>query len=626
MRQRFASITLSLKKELEMAKNIDPKLKKIGAYLDLEDREIFVIPEYQRAYSWEIKQCDKLWQDLESFIESGGLDPYFFGTIIINCQENDTKLSLIDGQQRTTTFILLCKALLLRIIQAIEETKKDEESEDLTYGLTKKRDRLIQTLYKVSDSQILSVLKDFESASTRHILENNSINELYKNELQVIIDSPDFGTAEERVEKIKYKQKDNKYTNFFRNFKFFYTKLEELSPSEANVFAEYILDKSEIIEIRSWNVEQAITMFNSLNSDGMPLLDADIIAAKLYSNSGVDREGFNKKWSELKKIITNLDERKISTLDDILKEYMYIRRSSEKVYISEKGSVDVAVPGVRRYYTEENKEILENPLNLTAQLLKVSKIWQEIQSYPIIELSTKFNENIKTYIISYLYRFELDEITENLATDFVEYLLKIFTILELVDIGYSSSKFKTFLFGLNIKLVDKNIGLDEIKKQITNHINKEWSRDEIKAEILEYTKNPLVYLNEYVACKEKERDFTLPEKYDIEHVMPRSGQKIESICEDAKISNMDEFLEIFNKLGNKILLEENINRSIGNTWFRSKIQKSIKEKKGYKDSIFVLPNNIIAEYKDKENPEWTKNDINNKTEEIADRITNFIFS
>ena len=147
-----------------MAKKIDPELKKIGNYLDLEDSAIFSIPEYQRAYSWEIKQCDKLWQDIVDFIDSDGSDPYFFGTIIINCQDNDTKLSLIDGQQRTTTFILLCKALLLRIIKAIDETKKDEESEDLTYGLKKKRDRLIQILFKVSDSQILSVLKDLESA------------------------------------------------------------------------------------------------------------------------------------------------------------------------------------------------------------------------------------------------------------------------------------------------------------------------------------------------------------------------------------------------------------------------------------------------------------------------------
>lgn len=561
-----------------MAKKIDPELKKIGSYLDLEDSAIFSIPEYQRAYSWEIKQCDKLWQDIVDFIDSDGSDPYFFGTIIINCQDNDKKLSLIDGQQRTTTFILLCKALLLRIIQAIDETKKDEESEDLTYGLKKKRDRLIQILFKVSDSQILSVLKDLESAPIGQILENNSINELYKTELQTIINSPNFEKAEQRVEKIKYKQKDNKYTNFFRNFKFFYTKLEGLTPSEANVFAEFILDRSEIIEIRSWNIEQAITMFNSLNSDGMPLLDSDIISAKLYSNSGEDREGFNTKWSEFKKIILNLQEDKITDIDNVLKQYMYINRSQSKEYISEKGSINVTTPGLRRFYTETNSVLLQNPLKLTAQLLKVAKIWYQIKDYSIIKLCSKFNENLNLYLISYLFRYEVDEITENLVIDFAENLLKLFAILELVDTGYSSSKFKTFLFGLNIKLVDKNVSLSEIKDIINNHINKEWNREEIEIAARNYTKNPLVFLNEYIVCKENKQKLKLLEKYEIEHIMPRSGKNIDQIREDAGIQDKEEFLEIVNKIGNKILLEEDINRSIGNSWFRSKIQNSVKER------------------------------------------------
>lgn len=608
-----------------MAKNIDPELKKIGSYLKLEENATFVIPEYQRSYSWEIKQCDKLWQDLENFIDSGGSDPYFFGTIIINCQENDTILSLIDGQQRTTTFVLLCKALLLRIIQAIEETKKDEESEDLTYGLKKKRDRIIQMLYKVSDSQILSVLKDFDSAPTRHILENNSINELYKSELQTIIDSPDFETAEQRVEKIKYKQKDNKYTNYFRNFKFFYNKLEDLSPSQTNLFAEYILDKSEIIEIRSWNVEQAITMFNSLNSDGMPLLDADIISAKLYSNSGDNREGFNIKWSELKKIILELEESKVTDIDGVLMQYMYIKRAQDKEYISDKGSINVTTPGLRRFYTEARQELLEDPLKLTAHLLKVSRIWSEIKDYSIIELCSKFNENFKLYLIPYLFRFEVDEITEKLVIEFVENLLKLFTVLELVDIGYSSSKFKTFLFGLNIKLVDNNIALDEIKDDIRRHINKEWKKDGIELASKNYTKNPLVFLNEYLACKENNEKFYLPTKYEIEHIMPKSGKNIAQIREDAGIIEAEEFLEVVNKLGNKILLEENINRSIGNAWFRSKIQNSVKDKKGYKDSSFALTKRIISDFGNHENPLWTVEDIEEKNDKTAKRIADFIF-
>ena len=71
-----------------MAKNIEPKLKKIGDYLKLEEDTVFTIPEYQRAYSWSIENCDKLWQDINDFVESESKDRYFFGTIIINCQDN----------------------------------------------------------------------------------------------------------------------------------------------------------------------------------------------------------------------------------------------------------------------------------------------------------------------------------------------------------------------------------------------------------------------------------------------------------------------------------------------------------------------------------------------------------
>lgn len=90
-----------------MAKSIEPKLRKIGEYLKLEEDTVFTIPEYQRAYSWGISNCDKLWQDIIDYADSESKDRYFFGTIIINCKDNDTIFALIDGQQRTTTFLIL---------------------------------------------------------------------------------------------------------------------------------------------------------------------------------------------------------------------------------------------------------------------------------------------------------------------------------------------------------------------------------------------------------------------------------------------------------------------------------------------------------------------------------------
>lgn len=67
-----------------MAKNIEPNLKNIELYLKLNRTENFLIPEYQRGYSWDIGQCDKLLEDIENFKESESNDPYFFGSIIID--------------------------------------------------------------------------------------------------------------------------------------------------------------------------------------------------------------------------------------------------------------------------------------------------------------------------------------------------------------------------------------------------------------------------------------------------------------------------------------------------------------------------------------------------------------
>jgi len=608
-----------------MAKNIDPKLKKIGNYLKLDESSIFSIPEYQRAYSWGITQCDKLWQDITAFIDSDGSDPYFFGTIIVNCLENDKVLSLIDGQQRTTTFLLLLKALLIRLIKAAEETARDGESESLNYGLNAKRDIIMKILYKVDDEDISDILKDFGKVKDIAILENRSINELHKDETKRIFEAVDFHAAENTVTRIPYKQKDNKFTPYFRNFKYFYEQLLQMAPSEVNIFAKNLLEKCEIIEIRSWNVEQAITMFNSLNSDGMPLLDADIISAQLYAKSGNNKEHFNNNWKELLNLVDALKSHGIANIDAILMQFMYINRARQKEYITDKGSINVTTPGLRRYYTEINRELLNDPLLLCEELVKLAKIWLRIKDYAVVKLLLKFNENVKLYLVGYLSRFMVDEISEETVHRICKCLLRLFSVLELVDTGYSSSKFKTFLFGENIKFVDRNVDIEEIERDFDEHISRTWTSDDIKKEAFEYEKNILVFLNEYLYAIRKGLKFAFTEKYDIEHIMPSSGKNFQQICLDAGISESNEFFDFVNKLGNKLLLEEDINRSLGNEWFRTKIQTSVKDKRGYKDSQYAIPAELVETYKEEAKPYWLKADIVDFTTKISEKISNYIF-
>lgn len=190
-----------------MAKEIEPKLQTIGVYLRKTD--IFRIPEYQRAYSWNTTNCDKLWQDVEAYIAQDAEDPYFFGTIIIDCSQ-DGYLNLIDGQQRTTTFLLLLKAMHLRITEVLSSMADTEEAAGLKRSLQQSLDYIFEILYRADVRKQIEIEKDWNKAKGVKILENVSINELYKNELKNIIEARTFADAEKAVYKFPRKQKDNK--------------------------------------------------------------------------------------------------------------------------------------------------------------------------------------------------------------------------------------------------------------------------------------------------------------------------------------------------------------------------------------------------------------------------------
>ena len=614
-----------------MVKSIEPKLRKIGQYLKLDEDTIFTIPEYQRPYSWGIDNCDKLWQDIKDFSEKKEIkDGYFFGTIIINCQEDDTKFSLIDGQQRTTTFLLLLKALLLRINNAIIETSNDEDSESLYSGLKERRRTIMGILYKVEAEDITDIPdidKDRAICKRTIILENKSINELYKNELCKIIQAVNYDEIAANVEQIKYRQKDNRYTNFFRNFKYFYEKSRELGASQINSFTKALTNNCEVIEIKSWNIEQAIAMFNSLNSDGLPLCDADIISAKLYAQAvQLNKEDeFKAEWEDLSQLINKLEKAKIANIDSILMQQMYCDRAVKKEILTENNNVNVTTPGVRRYFTELHKELLDDPIKLCKQMKNIAEIWEKVSKYPVAQVLSKFNENYKLFLASYFYRFNPSDVSEEKMETIFECMLRLFTIMELVDTGYSSKNFKSFLFGEEVKLVDINIVEETIKTDFDTHIRKVWTKAELKAEIEAYDKNSLVYLNEYLFAKENNSVFALGNKYDIEHIMPNSGKNLQQIRLDAGIESEEEFNSIVNKLGNKILLEETINRSIGNEWFRTKISTTLEDKTGYIDSSYPIAQALVTNYKETCRPFWKKEDIQKATIKAKDRIIHFLF-
>ena len=80
----------------------------------------FVIPIYQRTYSWSERECRQLWDDLLHAGSDNGIPGHFLGSIVYIEEGNFivTKLSsllVIDGQQRLTTVMLILEALARRL-------------------------------------------------------------------------------------------------------------------------------------------------------------------------------------------------------------------------------------------------------------------------------------------------------------------------------------------------------------------------------------------------------------------------------------------------------------------------------------------------------------------------------
>jgi uncharacterized protein with ParB-like and HNH nuclease domain/predicted transport protein len=89
----------------------------------------FVIPIYQRTYSWTYKECEQLWNDILRTGQNDALSAHFVGSIVyieksLSQVSSQSPLLVIDGQQRLTTVILLLAALS-NALEGLPEAKRE---------------------------------------------------------------------------------------------------------------------------------------------------------------------------------------------------------------------------------------------------------------------------------------------------------------------------------------------------------------------------------------------------------------------------------------------------------------------------------------------------------------------
>jgi uncharacterized protein with ParB-like and HNH nuclease domain len=113
------------------------------------NNEQFVIPAYQRRYSWQKKQISQLFNDMENLSEE---ETHFMGSVVCLAESHKAginQLELVDGQQRMTTLVLILDTIKDRF-EDLEEKREAERLEDLIWdpkwGATKNAYLLISKI------------------------------------------------------------------------------------------------------------------------------------------------------------------------------------------------------------------------------------------------------------------------------------------------------------------------------------------------------------------------------------------------------------------------------------------------------------------------------------------------
>ena len=112
--------------------NIDFEIKGIGKFIKENNLKV---PIYQRPFAWGDKQVEELINDIKESINE---DEYFLGTIVLTKIEGESKLEIVDGQQRISSIIIFFSALRKHLIDSKKSTSKIQSDYLSEYNMREK--------------------------------------------------------------------------------------------------------------------------------------------------------------------------------------------------------------------------------------------------------------------------------------------------------------------------------------------------------------------------------------------------------------------------------------------------------------------------------------------------------
>jgi len=532
---------------------ITPENKTLASIFQTTSDMRYVIPVYQRNYSWKEDQIETLFNDINN--EDSG---YYVGNLLINTDSSSN--NVIDGQQRLTTLSLMLLAIYEKLSKFFKDLPKDDPYFD-----------------------------DISEARTdikRQILVNDTVRLRLLNRDQ---------TVWENLVKVLKKEDPGKWGNYSLKKRYDYILNTLLNDSDFPTFKELLtfykkLVNIELLQISVPDISDAYQIFASLNSKGMPLTPLDLL-----KNVYLSKNGDPDKWDQLKEIFTkeNEEEDTSKLTSFILNNYDAFESSSTssltkgkivKTYdeiFKIKGAdyIDTLIKRAKKY-----AEIVNADKTYTWDLSGLAQL-DATTSYPLI-LNLKVNQ--EKYHLS-------DEQLNKIINDLIKLYVK-----RNITLTPKSSNLRLSLNSLRKSIIDNHWESDELVNNIHNRLNSiqpQWSHVKLALQDGIYDKNKKTTRYILIAIERKYGTFfnkSNPDSLDkfdskgnlrwsIEHIIPQGERLLDTWKDVLSPENRGNATEIqaqnVHRLGNLTLTP--YNSEMGN--------KSFDDKKSYS-----VNNNLVG--------------------------------
>jgi uncharacterized protein with ParB-like and HNH nuclease domain len=510
-------------------------MKKIEAFpknllsMLYDSDSFYVVPDFQRPYSWNEEQIEELWEDIYNAFDSNRnreeKEQYFMGSVILlktkdkKTKDNISKYEIIDGQQRLVTFTILLA--LLRDYYWDEDYKRKYQNTIINSDFGQERIRLMM---------------------------NPSDRTYFKEKIQKKVVLPDKNKI------------NNKFDYAILYFK---EKLDELKKNEGDKvileFTDFIFENVIFIKIVCEELNDAIMLFQIQNTRGLELSNSDLIHSHILSMAKDEdtKAAINSEWQRILDKFNNIKEVvDIKTMDEILTPYAYY-------FLGKKPRKSIYEDIINRY-----KEEKKDP---TSAILDIREFFDKFYEISLDDnkiLNTLLNYNSWTYWQAILVGSKKEGYPEfyKLAE-----IMRNFYYLYLIA-GYTANKTRDLSIQILSQIVKNKKSIDEIKSLLKNKIKEDNIISQVERKLKENVANEawiksVLILLEYNMDDSEKKEYIDPNKTELEHILPEAWEKNNYW---KNYWTNEEASKWLNKLGNLTLLNKTKNIKAKNYDFKEK--------------------------------------------------------